>query len=819
MTQNNFLGDLTVKNAVIHKSFNKEIKVSKHISISHFVTPEIFATRNGELGAVIKVEGISFDVKSIADINQYQRSLAFAIKNLGHDFAYYETVHRHLQPSVLDGSYPDGFAKEFSEAYNARFQEARLFINDIYITIIQKLGSNKVDKGVKLLQRINAKRTHEQFTQYRATQLRQFKSALMNIIAVLDAYEPILLGEKGVENGSLQAKVLSFLSILINGKQREYIYPSQSIASFVPEKRLFFGDDTIHFQGLSHGSDQFGAILSVKQYSPDTCPGMLNHLLNVPFEYITTHSFLSIEKRAALKLIDKQMNRLNSTDDAAKSQIAELETAKDELASGRINYGYHHNTVLILSDNITDLEEKVSKAIKIYQDQQLVVVRETMNLENAFWAQIPGNFKYIRRSAPISNHNFTSFCSLHNYYTGYINKNHLGSALMLIETPSHTPFYLNLHEKASGSKNDLSKGHTLAIGTSNAGKTVVMLAIDTAFKKYGVRSFIFDRNRGCEIAIRAQGGTYNLLVPGEPTNWNICQLEDTPKNKRFLQDMITVLSTSQSSQLTARDHRYIAEVVERNFTLPFEKRNLSNISSFFPLDFSGIEEFSRYLRLPDRTGKAGDRAYLFDNENDEFNLNANMVGFDMTHWLSDTGETPEELLPISMYIFHRLEECFDGRLTGIYLEEGWQFLQQPYWKEKIEEYLVTLRKENVFLYLSTQLPDKLANSSIASALIQGSATILFLSNPKADEKDYIGSFKLSAREYKIIKDFDIQSRYFLVKQGHESAVGRINLSGLEKYIDVFSGNTFSVELCEQIRSEFGAEPAQWLPHFYAKVSK
>jgi type IV secretion system protein VirB4 len=226
---------------------------------------------------------------------------------------------------------------------------------------------------------------------------------------------------------------------------------------------------------------------------------------------------------------------------------------------------------------------------------------------------------------------------------------------------------------------------------------------------------------------------------------------------------------------------------------------------------------SRYLRLPDQTGKAGDRAYLFDNERDQLNLKADTVGFDMTHWLSDSGSSPEELLPISMYLFHRLEEAFDGRLTGIYLDEGWQFLEQPYWREKLQEYLVTLRKCNVFIFLSTQLPDKLAHSKAASALIQGTATQIFLANPKAREEDYIHHFKLAPREYELIKNFTLQSRQFLIKQGQEAAVGRINLQGLEKYLAVLSGNTQTIALCEAIRKEVGDDPAHWLPIFYERT--
>lgn len=823
MTLNNtnrLIGNLSIKTKSLHQLFDREVKASRHIPITHFVTPEIFSTKNGELGAVIKLSGVPFNVMNAEELNYAQRNFAFAMQNLGDEYAIYQTMHRHLQSNDLEGRYPSGFSKDFIGAYSERFRSSKLFVNDLYITLIRKSSNKEVKKGAGLLHALWIKKTNESLIPIHSERVRDLESVLTHFISTLLPYSPSLLGKKEYEKeGTPVAEVLGFLSILVNGYGRDFTYPYQNIATFVPEKRLFFGKNTIHFQGLHEGDDRFGALLSVKAYSPTTKPGMLNELLTVPFESISTHSFSGINKSNALNLIEKQINRMRSTEDAALSQIADLETAKDDLASGRINFGFHHNTILVLGDTAHDLEKNVAKINKIYQDQRLVVVRESMNLENAFLAQIPGNARYIRRSVPVSSNNFTSFCSLHNYYSGYINGNHLGSALMLIETPSNTPFFLNLHEKASGSKNDLPKGHTLSIGMSNAGKTVIMLAIDAAFKKYGIRSIIFDRNRGCEIYVRAMRGIYNRLIPGESTNWNVCQLQDTSKNKKFLRDFITVLSTSAASPLTASDHRSIADVVERNYTLPFEKRNLSNISSFFPLNFSGHDALSRYLRLADRTGKSGDLAYLFDNEEDQFNLNADTIGFDMTHWLSDTGGTPEELLPISMYLFHRLEESFDGRLTGIYLEEGWQFLQQDYWKEKIEEYLVTLRKYNVFLYLSTQLPDKLAKSKIASALIQGSATTIFLANPKASEQDYIESFKLSQREYEIIKNFDIQSRYFLVKQGHEAAVGRINLQGFDNYLSVFSGNIKSVELCERICAEHGNDPEIWLPHFYERVRR
>lgn len=796
--------------------FDREMKASNYIPIRYFATPEIFCTKNNELGAVIRVIGIPFEVQAGDELNHAQATLSFVLQNLGDEFAVYVTQHRRREMCQLEGEYPSGFARDFVNAYSAQFQQAHLFVNEIYITLLLKAGSTRIKKGLAWLTQLNARQEQAQQQAWLEQRLRKFKTALLNLATALKSYSPHILAQRPNEGGLPEAELLSFLSILVNGEKKAFTYPYADIASFIPNVRLFFGDNTLHFQHPVKGHDRFGALLSIKHYCPFTKPGLLNALLTTPFETITTHSFMGIDKQHALNLIETQIKRLIATQDAARSQIAELETAKDDLASGKISYGFHHNTVLILSDSLEDLEDKVSHVIKLYQDNRIAVVRETLNLEKAFWAQIPGNFKDIKRKAPISSHNFSCFCALHNYHTGYRDLNHLGGALMLVETMSKTPFYFNLHKKASGRRDDLPEGHTVLIGPTNAGKTVIMSTINTLMQKYQIRSFLFDRNYGMEIYVRAMGGVYHRLEPGIPTGWNPCQLTDTPKNRQFLRDFLHVLSTGETTVLTPTDMNQIADVVDRIFTLPLDKRNLSNVASFFRLDFGGLTSLSRYLRLPDRAGRRGDRAYLFDNDVDHLNVNAQTMGFDMTHWLTESGQPPEALLPISMYLFHRIDACLAGQLTGLYLDEGWQFLNQPYWKEKLEEYLVTWRKRNAFLFFATQLPDKVANSALASALIQNTATKIFLANPQAKEKDYVGSFELTPREYEIIKHLVPQSRYFLIKQGHEAAVARINLQGLEKHMTVLSGTDHTVRMCEEARQAKGEDPTLWLPYFYER---
>lgn len=806
--------------------FDQEISVSKNIPITHFVSPNIYETRSGALGFIIKVSGVPFEVTGNIDLNYLQSQWAFIMRTLGDEFAVYRTTYRHEVSTKLEGKYVQGFAKDFTDAYEQKFINKPLFVNDIYLNFLLKGSSTKIHQSINFLQKIGISKNPSEFNEWQEARIRKVKNTITALMTNLSRYTPKLLGIRE-ENNVEYSEILSFFSILVNGEERKYLMPYQDIASYIAQNRPFFGSRAIHLEGLSKGTDKFAAIVSIKDYYPKSKNEDFNRLLSLPFSYINTHSFMGIDKNQSQEMIRRQIARMTSVGDKSLSQIEELEQAADDLASDRINFGYHHNTVLIFGESVDDLEDKVAKAIQAYGHIGIVAIRETLNLENAFWAQIPGNFKSIKRSSPISNKNFSCFTALHNFYTGYVNGNHLGSAVGLAETKGKAPFYFNVHEEGSGSKVDLPKGHFKIIGASNVGKTVVMISIEAMMKKYGGRSFIFDRDRGCDIYVRAVGGNYCVLNPTQKTGWNPCQLSDNANNREFLRDFIKQLVMRPEVNLTAADESQIADVVDRNYSLPIEKRNLSNISSFFRLDFGGLDALSKWLRLPDRTGKSGEYAWLFDNETDVLNLDNDTMGFDMTYMLGTNQDDKKDMItPVMMYLFHRIEasitskdSVYKGKLTGIYLDEGWQFLGNAYWVKKLANYFNTWRKENAFICFATQQPDLVAKSQLSFALTQGTASSIFMVNRDAKEEDYMGSFGLSAKEFDFIKKTPMQDRYFLFKQGHNAAILKFDFTGMQKFLAVISGNIISVPICDELRAEYGDDPKIWLPKFYERVGR
>jgi type IV secretion system protein VirB4 len=110
-------------------------------------------------------------------------------------------------------------------------------------------------------------------------------------------------------------------------------------------------------------------------------------------------------------------------------------------------------------------------------------------------------------------------------------------------------------------------------------------------------------------------------------------------------------------------------------------------------------------------------------------------------------------------------------------------------------------------------------SDIARALVEQTATFFFLPNPRADYDDYVQGFKLTEAEFNIVRSLGENSRLFLMKQGHRSAIGRLDLAGLGDVLDVLSGTTDNVELLDGIRAEVGDDPLAWLPVFHERLAK
>ena len=642
-------------------------------------------------------------------------------------------------------------------------------------------------------------------------------------LAALDRYEPTLLGTYEF-NGNLFSEVCEFLAYLVNGEWRRFPLPRAEIRNILATSRPFFGKGGL-MSLMGPTGNSFGAVIAFQEYPQLTVPGLLNALLSAPFEFILGQSFTFLSKPVARGRMQRQQQRMVNSGDVARSQVEAIDDALDDLTSNKFVMGAHSLSLLIRGEDDKSLKENVSDAGAALSDAGIKWAREDAAMAGGFWSLLPGNFDYRIRLGDISSRNFAGFSSLHNYPLGRIAGNQWGPAVTVLRTEAGAPYYFSFHKGEEGSDarnaakldpNHKELANTVVIGKSGSGKTVLETFLLAQLQKFNTPTkplscVLFDKDLGASVAVRAMGGRYYPLKNGVPSGFNPFQLDPTPNNLTFLETLVRFLVRREGMPLTPSQERQISQAIAGVMGADKKHRRLSAVMEFLdPTDENGL-----CVRL-ERWCRGGPLGWLLDNEADTLNIDeCPIMGFDVTEFL----DNDETRTPTIMYLMHRIESLFDGRRVAIFMDEFWKLLDDPSFEELAKNKLVTIRKQDGFLAMFTQSPKQVLQSPIAFAIIGQTATKIFLPNPEADYDDYVNGFKVTEREFEIIKGLGEKSRKFLIKQGSGSVVAQLNLRGFDDELAVLSGNTATSLLAEKIVKELGSHPDNWLSEFHHQRKK
>lgn len=773
------------------RTVKREQPAGLHLPYARHVNDHTLETRDGLLLQVIHLRGLLFETADTAELN-YRKSLRDAmLRAIGSSrFAIYHHIVRRRVEIDLDTEFPDAFSQALGGRWAERLSAKQLFVNDLYLTLVRRPLQGKLGFADQF--RTWLGQAGQAPDVARNVELNQLDAGREALISSLGEYAPRLLGVYETQNG-VCSEPLEFLSSLYNGEQRPMLLPHQDLGAHLPYRRVSFGQETIELSATGHLPRSFAALVSIKDYPSFSSPGMFDELMRLPYETVVTQSFAFVERQAALDRMNLALRRMRSAEDEALSLRGELGQAKDDVAAGRAGFGEHHMTIAVRGSTLEEVDAGVAEVTATLADMGIVAVREEIALEPAFWAQFPGNFKYIARRGLVSTSNFAGLASVHNFPTGAATGSHWGDAITLLETTAAGPYFFNFHQ------GDL--GNFTVIGPSGSGKTVVLNFLLAQARRLSPRIIFFDKDRGAELFIRAIGGRYDLLRPGEPSGLNPLQLKDTAANRGFLADWLAQLAGGADVADLAR----IRDAISANFEQPAQHRRLRHLVELFRGD-QRPHAGDLWSRLRPWWGD-GERAWLFDNANDLTDLSAHTVGFDMTVLLDD----PTVRTPAMMYLFHRVEERLDGSAAIIVVDEGWKALDDEVFVRRIKDWEKTIRKRNGIVGFATQSAQDALESRIASAIIEQAATQIFMINPKARAEDYVKGFGLTPHEFDLIRTLPDSSHCFLIKRGGESVVARLDLTGEADLLTVLSGRERTVRLLDELRASVGDDPTAWMP--------
>ncbi|WP_117195803.1 VirB4 family type IV secretion/conjugal transfer ATPase [Rhizobium terrae] len=795
-----------------------ERSMSRHIPYLRHVSDTVIGLENGSLLSVIKLQGLFFQTEDQAELNMRSVVQNTMIRALGSSrYALWSTVMRRQVEPEIRGVFENAFCARLNRRYLEQLHDKRMFRNEIYLTLLRSgmRGMLGVGGTVKALWEQVDKDTQ---LKRMGEEVAEFEELVGNLVQDLGKYEARPLGiiyrrqSKGPQgdeeladtiNGEPYSEPCEFFNMILTcGVPRKMRLPRIGIRNYIGAARLHFARRTMQAQAASDEDSRYGAMLSVKEYPPFTGPGMLDGLLQVNHEFVLTQSFTIADKPIAHERISRLQRQIRASDEAGSSVEQDIDHALNSLMNQEAVFGFHHLSLLCLSRDLEGLGRSVSELGACLTDMNINWLREDLNLEAAFWAQLPGNYAYIARKALLSSANFSGLSAMHNFAAGQADRTHWGSPITILETTSQTPYWFNFHRR------DI--GHFLVTGPTGSGKTVALTFLMAQAMRVlpTPKAVFFDKDHGAEIFVRAIGGSYEILSPGTPTGFNPLQLENTGPNRDFLLRLLkAMLRSGDRGDLTQEDEDTLERAIVRLMLEPRPARNFANLSGLL-VGRSRADANDLHARL--RPWIDGEKGWVFNAAQDVLAFSAGRVfGFDMTHILTNE----DVRTPVLMYLYHRLDELLDGTPTMFFMDEGWQLLMDETFSNFIVDKMKTVRKLNGIVGFGTQSAADIARAKVSHTLIEQTATHIHFPNPRADEESYVKRFGLTMKEFNFIRTTPPEKRTFLIKHGNDSVIARLDLSTMPDLVKVLSGRKETIEECARLRENHGEAPDRWLDRF------
>lgn len=795
---------------------NAQVPSADYLPFGTQIRPDVIRLRHtGDYCATWRLEGICFETADLPFIQERHESLNNYLRSLGggHQALWSHKVRRSVRER-LPGHFLNEFAQEFSDRYYASFDQHPQMVTELYLTLVYRPRPTAVSRLFKRL----VTRTASEIAAREADELDAFDDLAKQLQSSLKRYAPERLSTF-VRNDVTFSEAAAFFGFLVNGVWEDVPVQRAQLCDYLPTSRLHFGDRNGMLEIWHPSAHKFAGFLDFQNYPKFSEPGMNNAILYGDYEYVETQSFSILNKRDAMVTLERQQGRLTSAEDASEYEIREIDEAKDALASGLIEMGEYHYTLAIFGASLPEVARNMSEAKTALQDGpgfRMAVIDAIP--ECAWFAQLPGNWHMRPREATITSRNFAALSPFHNFARGKRTGNPWGDALALMQTPSGQPYYFNHHVSAEDHDaiDEKKPGNTSVIGQIGTGKTTLVLGLLLFALKYqGLRGVFFDKDRGAEIAIRCLGGKYQALKRGEPTGFNPFQLAPTEHNIGFCEKFVRLLAGPAAAGQAAAEDAEISAAVRTvlSETVQFELRRLAAV-------WQNLKVLQGGNSVRDRLAKwTGNRQYgwAFDNPRDTQDFSEPSIqihGYDYTEFLDDV----ELRTPMMAYLLHLTESLINGAPFIYWMEEFWKPLQDPYFADFALNKQKTIRKQSGLGVFITQSPSDVLRHPIGKTMVEQSVTKIFLPNPSADHDDYVDGFKVSEQEFEIIRNLGEDSRLFLVKQGHRSAIVKFDLGTMPDLLNIISGSLDNVELLDAIRKELGDDPKVWEPEFHKRIA-
>ena len=718
----------------------------------------IVLNKDGSFQRTAKFRGPDLDSAVPAELVGVAGRLNNALRRLGSGWAVFVEAQRNPANKYPEGHFPDVASALVDVERRAEFeQEGAHFESNYFLTFLYLPPAEESARAEGFLYE---GRDRSGDGDAREVQ-RGFVDRTERVLGLVEGFMPEItwLDDEGT---------LTYLHSTVSTRRQRVRVPEipMYLDAVLADEPLIGGLEPM--LGQSHLR-----VLTLVGFPTVTTPGILDELNRLAFAYRWSTRAIMLDKQEATRLLTKirrqwfakrksiavilkevMTNEATSLlDTDANNKALDADAALQELGSDAIGQAFFTATLTVWDDDPRVADDKLRMVEKVIQGRDFTCMAESVNAVEAWLGSLPGHVYANVRQPPVSTLNLAHMIPLSAVWAGPTRNEHLGApALFFAKTEGATPFRFSLHVG--------DVGHTLVVGPTGAGKSVLLALMALQFRRYPLSQvFTFDFGGSIRAAALAMGGDWHDLggaLSDDATELVALQplagIGDAAE-RAWAAEWIANILARETIVITpeAKDHLWSA--LTSLASAPPAERTLTGLSVLLQ-----SQALKRALQPYCLSGPYG---RLLDAEAERLG-EADVQAFE-TEGLVGTSAAPAVLA----YLFHRIGDRLDGRPTLLIVDEGWLALDDEGFAGQLREWLKTLRKKNASVIFATQSLSDIDGSAIAPAIIESCPTRIFLANERAIEPQITAIYRrfgLNDRQIEILaratpkRDYYCQSR-------------------------------------------------------------
>lgn len=711
----------------------RHVKLADWLSWAVLVAPGIILNKDGSLQKTFMYRGMDMDASTPEELMVAVAQMNNTLKRLGTNWCIYAEAQRYPSTVYPNRFYPDVVTTMIDAERRSYFAgQGQHYESAYYLTLLYLPPPDRYDKIEKFLVE-----SEENVVEKERERL---EAHLQTFSVETDRIHQLLREIMVMCRPLTDDETLTYLHSTVSPR-RHYIrtpHTGTFLDCLLADTPLTAGFD-LKF-GEKNGHHTHLAVLTVLGLPSFTAPGLLDGLNRLGFSYRWVTRYIPLSKEDANKefenirrvwfakrkslftMLKESLTRSESAmvDTDALQKFEDTQEAMREAGQDLASYGYFTATVVLSDENKKRLEDKTREVEKVINHEGFATICEGYNCLDAWLGSIPGLARANIRRPIVNSINLAHMMPMNAVWAGPEKTDHL-RAPVLAQTDCNgsTAFRLSLYHG--------DVGHTMVLGPTGAGKSVLLSFIAAQFRGYeDAQVYFFDVGGSSRVLTAAIGGEfYDLGAEDSDLCFQPYAEIDQETERTWAQEWTEGLLLQEGMErITPEIRREIWETLCRLANAPKDQRTITGF--YLMTQERTLRDIMLTYMRPSHVTRGGAHGKLFDSPVDSLSYGVWQV-FEMQTLMTQR----TAVMPALNYMFHRLEKNCTGKPTCIILDECWLFLDNPLFAEKLRAWLKTMRKNNVAIIFATQNLQDVADSVIAPALLESCPTRIYLPNPNA----------------------------------------------------------------------------------------